>query len=138
MAASSKDLKRLLRVQQAIKAMREREHAEAEGRSAAVRRDLEELSSLMENAGPVVRLFPDLLSRHFQEKARRKSEAEEEARQTGSAFLRELQKFERMEERYTAQKSADDRVSEEAAQSENLDQSASRGLPASSKFGKLR
>lgn len=136
--ASAKDLKRLMRVQQAIKAMRQREHAEAEQRSHAVRRELEDLSRMMSEAGPIVRLFPDLLSRHFQTKVSARDEADQEAARAGSAFLRELQRLDRMEERYTEQRATDDRQDDEAAQSETLDQRIARDLPVSSKIGKLR
>lgn len=135
---STKDLKRLLRVQQAIKARHQREHAEAEGRVAAAKRSVADISTMIEEDGPIVRLFPDLLSRHFQTKVEERDAATEDAARAGSAFLRELKRLEAMEERFSVLRAADERQEDEAAQSETLDQKIGRTLPASSKIGKLR
>ena len=131
------DFERLLRLQRLIKAMRERELADAKGRKAAAERSLDDLARMMNDGGPIVRLFPDLLANYFQSTLADKADAERQIRETGDELLREKRKLETIETRHVEQRSSQIRDDEAQAQSETIDQRITRGMSASSKLGKI-
>lgn len=138
MSTRKTDFARLLRLQRAIKAMRERELAEARNREAAADRTLEDLSRMIDDGGPIAGLFPDLLARRFHSTLVEKVEAGREARESGDRLIRENRKLETIEDRLGEQRAAEVREGEEKAQAESLDQRFAGRMSGSSKLGRLR
>ena len=131
------DYERLLRLQKLVKAMRERELADAKGRKAAAERSLDDLARMMDDGGPIVRLFPDLLASHFQSTLADRADADRQVKETGDELLKEKRKLETIETRHIEQRSSQSREEEAKAQSETIDQRIAKRLSGSSKLGKL-
>lgn len=137
MDRSRTDFARLLRLQRAVKAVHERELALARNRAGAAEGELAELLRMLEGGNPVLDLFPDLVAMRLDRTLAEKADAERAVSETGDRVLRENRKLESIETRHAEQRAFELRASEEAAQSETIDQRIARGLPASSKLGKL-
>lgn len=137
MSGQPTDYARLLRLQRVIKAMRERDLAEAKNRTATANRSLEELGRMMHEGGPIVGLFPDLLASYFETTLAEKADAERQVKASGDELLKEKKKLETIENRHGEQRTSETRRDEAVAQAETLDQRLARRLSASSKIGKL-
>lgn len=137
MTGQPTDYARLLRLQRVIKAMRERDLAEARNRTATAERSLEELNRMFDEGGPIVGLFPDLLANYFQTTLSEKADAERQVKASGDELLKEKKKLETIENRYGEQRTSETRRDEAVAQAETLDQRLARQLSASSKIGKI-
>lgn len=127
----------MLRLQRAVKAVHERELALARNRAGVAEAELSDLLRLLDGGNPVLDLFPDLVAMRLDKTIAEKAEAERAVAQTGDRVLHENRKLESIESRHAEQRAAVQREREEAAQSETIDQRLARGLPASSKLGKL-
>lgn len=138
MTGSRTDYARLLRLQRAVKAARERELALAKNRVAVAEEELEDLLRVMSGANPVLDLFPDVVARRIDKTIDEKADAQRIVSESGDHVLREKKKLETMENRHAEQRASDLRESEAAAQSETIDQRLAQALSASSKIGKLR
>ena len=138
MTGSRTDYARLLRLQRAVKASRERELAVAKNRVAIAEKELEELLRLMSDASPVLDLFPDVVARRIDKTMDEKADAERVVSESGDHVLREKRKLETIENRHAEHRASDLRDSEAAAQSETIDQRVAQALSASSKISKLR
>jgi len=138
MTGSRTDYARLLRLQRAVKAARERELSMAKNRVAVAEKELEDLLRLMSDASPVLDLFPDVIARRIDNTVDEKADAERVVSESGDHVLREKKKLETIESRHAEQRASELRDSEAAAQSETIDQRLAQALSASSKIGKLR
>lgn len=138
MTGSRTDYARLLRLQRAVKAARERELALAKNRVAVAEEELEDLLRVMSGANPVLDLFPDVVARRIDKTIDEKADAQRIVSESGDHVLREKKKLETMENRHAEQRASELRESEAAAQSETIDQRLAQALSASSKIGKLR
>ena len=138
MTGSRTDYARLLRLQRAIKAARERELSMAKNRVVVAEKELEDLLRLMAEASPVLDLFPDVVARRIGKTMDEKADAERVVSESGDHVLREKKKLETIENRHAEQRASELRDSEAAAQSETIDQRLAQALSASSKIGKLR
>lgn len=138
MTESRTDYARLLRLQRAVKAARERELAMAKNRVAVAEGELQDLLRVMADGNPVLDLFPDVVGRRIDKTMDEKADAERVVSETGDHVLREKKKLESIEDRHTEQRATELRDREAAAQSETIDQRLAQALSASSKIGKLR
>ena len=131
------DFARLVRLQRAVKAVRERELAEARNRVAAAQNELKDLQRMTEGENAILDLFPEIVARRLDRTLAAKVEAERLVSETGGHLLREKRKLESIESRHAEQRAFDLRENEASAQSETIDQRLSRYLSASSKIGGL-
>lgn len=129
------DYARLLRLQRAVKAVRERELAEARGRVATAQNELEELLRMRESGSAVLDLFPELVAQRLDNTIDEKARAERLVTEAGGHVLREKKKLETIESRHAEQRASDRRAGEADAQAETIDQKLARHLSASSKLG---
>ncbi len=138
MTGSRTDYARLMRLQRAVKAARERERAVAKNRVSVAENELEDLLRIMSDPSPVLDLFPDVVARRIEKTMDEKAAAERVVSESGDHVLREKKKLETIENRHAEQRASELRDSEAAAQSETIDQRLAQALSASSKIGKLR
>lgn len=120
-----------------MKALRERDLADARNRSASAGRALEDLERMVAEGSTVARLFPDLLAGHMQDTLSEKAAADRQVRESGDRVVKENRKLEVIEERYHQQRRSDENKAEEVERSEVLDQRVAGLLSASSKFGRI-
>jgi ParB-like chromosome segregation protein Spo0J len=137
MSEQKTDFARLVRLQRVLKAMRERDHAEAKFRAVEADLALTEISDIMDNAGPIASLFPDLLAGYFQRAIGERADAEKQAEELADRLIEEKKRLEQIENRLGQQKTEAMRKAEEKAQAEALDQRYSRPVPVSSKIGRV-
>ena len=138
MTGSRTDYARLLRLQRAVKAARERELALAKNRAAVAEDELQDLLRVMADGSPVLDLFPDVVARRIDRTMDEKADAERLVSEIGDHVLREKRKLESIETRHAEQRASELRETEAAAQSETIDQRLAQALSASSKIGRLR
>ena len=129
------DLARLVRLQKVIKALRERDHVQANRQVADADKSIEELNRMMTRENPVVALFPDLLARHFEQMLKQRAEASRAAQETADELLKEKKKLDNMEDRHERAKGLEQRARDARLQHEMLDQRSARPVSASSKIG---
>lgn len=128
------DYARLLRLQRAVKAVRERELGEARSRAALAQSELEDLQRLTAGGNVILDLFPDIVASRLEKTLSEKADAERLVSETGGHVLREKKKLETIENRYAEQRTSDMRARDASAQSETIDQRLARYLSASSKL----
>ena len=138
MVSDRTNFARLLKLQRVIKALRERDHAQASQQMAAADRSIDDLNRMLREETPVAALFPDLLARHFERMLEQKAEAARQAKEAADELLKEKKKLDHMEERHARQRAFDQRTHEAKVHSEMLDQRSIRPVSASSKIGPIR
>lgn len=114
MARSAERLKRLVRLQEQIKALHETRHATHLSQAAAARRDAAELLEALNAASPLPGLFPDIYNRRIgaamEREGREMRDARKEAGQIATATARTniveraWREASRLEEREAAEK----------------------------------
>lgn len=92
MARSAERLKRLVRLQEQIKALHETRHAVHVSKAVAARKETSELLEALNAASPLPGLFPDLYNRRIggaiERQQREQRNAEEEAARVATATMR--------------------------------------------------